>query len=273
MSNKILYGIGAQKAGTSWLFDYFANRDDFFCPVIKELHYFDNVYLKELCGGWDDHFISKKIPNIVNRNIKSKSLSGEDWEALKSTVTRLGFKNDKDYFDYVKKQDEVYFADITPSYSMLDRDAFSSMVDNDFDNKFIFIMRDPVDRIWSSLRYTANNNNGKVDLDSLDLKSQQIKLRTDYKRTIINLEHAVDKKDILYLFYEDLFKDETIVKICRFLNVEYVQPKFEKIVNSSSNKDEVPPFIKERILKEYGYVYDFIESKFSDDMPLKWKKF
>lgn len=271
MSNKILYGIGAQKAGTSWLFDYLSTHNDFFCPVIKELHYFDNAYLKEYCGGWEDHFISKKIPNVINRNLSRNNLPNKDWEVLKSTISRLNLRNDRDYFDFVKSQVEPLFVDITPSYSMLDSDTFLKMKNTTLETKFIFIMRNPVDRIWSSLRYTANNDNGIINLDKLDLKSQQIKLRSDYKRTIINLEKVIDKKDILYLFYEDLFKDETINKVCDFLDVNYKPPKLNKIVNSSLNKDKVPLEIKEKILNEYGDVYKFVIDKFKNSVPKKWK--
>ena len=33
--------IGAQKAGTHWLYDQLQHHDDFWMPPIKELHFFD----------------------------------------------------------------------------------------------------------------------------------------------------------------------------------------------------------------------------------------
>ncbi len=34
-------GIGAQRAGTRWLYDQSQHHPDFWMPPIKELHYFD----------------------------------------------------------------------------------------------------------------------------------------------------------------------------------------------------------------------------------------
>ena len=38
-----LLGIGAQKAGTSWLYEYLARRDEIFMSPIKEMHVFDII--------------------------------------------------------------------------------------------------------------------------------------------------------------------------------------------------------------------------------------
>ena len=38
---KFILGLGAQKAGTSWLYNYFNSRDDFFSGFMKEYHIFD----------------------------------------------------------------------------------------------------------------------------------------------------------------------------------------------------------------------------------------
>src|ERR1700754_3667019 len=35
--------VGAQKAGTGWLYEQLRNHPDFWLPPMKELHYFDRV--------------------------------------------------------------------------------------------------------------------------------------------------------------------------------------------------------------------------------------
>ena len=41
-------GIGAQKAGTTFLADYFSKHPEFMMSDLKELHYFDAKYRPEL---------------------------------------------------------------------------------------------------------------------------------------------------------------------------------------------------------------------------------
>ena len=38
---RVLYCIGAQKAGTTWLGDYVAAHPDCYLPVMKECHFFE----------------------------------------------------------------------------------------------------------------------------------------------------------------------------------------------------------------------------------------
>jgi hypothetical protein len=47
---KFMVGVGAQKAGTTWLFDYLGRHPDVAMSPIKELHYFDQIFRPELCG-------------------------------------------------------------------------------------------------------------------------------------------------------------------------------------------------------------------------------
>ena len=37
----LLFGIGAAKAGTTWLYRYLAAHPEVRLPAVKELHYFD----------------------------------------------------------------------------------------------------------------------------------------------------------------------------------------------------------------------------------------
>jgi hypothetical protein len=43
-----MVGVGAQKAGTTWLFDYLGRHPDVAMSPIKELHYFDQIFRPEL---------------------------------------------------------------------------------------------------------------------------------------------------------------------------------------------------------------------------------
>src|SRR5215208_108045 len=50
-------GIGAQKAGTTWLHDYLSSRPDTFMSPIKELHYFDAEFRPDLFSSQHNKFV------------------------------------------------------------------------------------------------------------------------------------------------------------------------------------------------------------------------
>jgi len=60
--------IGAQKAATSWLFVTLQEHPDIWMPAIKELHYFDYLYVPQ-CRGWAHKHISKTAKSAILRQL------------------------------------------------------------------------------------------------------------------------------------------------------------------------------------------------------------
>jgi hypothetical protein len=63
-----MVGVGAQKAGPTWLFDYLGRHPDVAVSPIKELHYFDQIFRPELCGMWerDFDFLGEGLPDAAD---------------------------------------------------------------------------------------------------------------------------------------------------------------------------------------------------------------
>ena len=49
-------GVGAQKAGTTWLFEYLGQHPDVAMSPIKELHFFDVIHRPDLCAFFSENF-------------------------------------------------------------------------------------------------------------------------------------------------------------------------------------------------------------------------
>ena len=71
--------IGAQKAGTTWLYENLNGHPDVWMPPVKEFHYFNRVRANEaLLGDWD----MPHPDGIYNRYIKQRfppSLTNIRW--------------------------------------------------------------------------------------------------------------------------------------------------------------------------------------------------
>jgi len=107
-----LLGIGAQKAGTTWLYDYLNQHPNTDMGFTKEYHIFDALYIDE--QDIKKYFLQQRINNVTHAESKPNL---ED-------ITLLQFLENTDtYFEYFKKntaqQDILLTGDMTPSYSGL----------------------------------------------------------------------------------------------------------------------------------------------------------
>lgn len=95
--------------------------------------------------------------------------------------------------------------------------------------------------------------------------------RSNYKDTIENLESFIDKKNIVYLFYEDFFTEKSIELNCQFLSIDRKAAEFKKQVNMGSNSDSSLDIYSHVPAENiYGPIYNHCRSKFSTSVPSRW---
>src|SRR4051794_3376435 len=145
-------GIGAQKAGTGWLYDQLREHPDFWMPPMKELHYFDRIVAPNENG------ILRSLP-LARQEKDRIRIAGERArdDDDKEFLTKFEQLSDKPSLDldgyaalFAPKGDRIA-GDITPGYSTLAAAIIERIVLRFPNRKFIFIARDPVERAWSQL--------------------------------------------------------------------------------------------------------------------------
>jgi hypothetical protein len=247
--------VGAQKAGTSWLYSYLSERGDIYIPH-KELHYFDMKYAKELPGR----------RSVANGKYKKRGQL--PWNAR-------SFRDPSAYVEYFREGVPAnirYFGELTPAYALIGEEGFRE-IRGLFENiRVVYIMRDPVERLYSQMRMVSGKfaQRDKVfELDSLVEKKGNIE-RSMYETTIANLEKVFAPGDIVYLFYETLFREETIMRLCAFLGVPYLPAKFDEVVRGSGDGVSVPAELDARLRQRLAPTYAFCREKFGDAIPEKW---
>src|SRR5207253_633787 len=103
--------IGAQKAGTSWLYRQLTEHPDFWMPPVKELHYFN------LLG---------RVPSVGS----ARARDDRDRRFLEA-IKRLSARSHLDLEDYAglfAVKGELLSGDITPAYSMLNDEVIERIV-------------------------------------------------------------------------------------------------------------------------------------------------
>jgi len=272
-----LVGLGAQKAGSTWMARYLRSHPDVYVSPLKEIHYFDAVYLRRLNGHITKRFV-RMAEQIGNGTaIDGAQVSHKDRQKHRALTDRIRMVREKDYpylkFFEDRVTTESVFCDITPAYSMLNADGYQAIIDTHPNIRWVFILRDPVDRYWSAIRMGVRKRKNSDPygefLKFLDL--EEYTLRTDYKRTILELEKLVPPDRIKYLFYENLFTTQAIDELTSFIGVKPWPAKFEQVVNPG---DRLPIRPEHHIaaLQKFRHVYEFVAERFGDATPERWRK-
>lgn len=63
-----LLGVGAQKTGSTWLSDYLGSRSEVFMHPLKEVHYWDYKFRKDICGHFDQQYL-KRLSSVNKKMI------------------------------------------------------------------------------------------------------------------------------------------------------------------------------------------------------------
>ncbi len=269
-----LLGVGCQKGGTSWLHDYLTQSAQTDFGPMKEYHVFDELDLR-------NEQEQEQAMMRLKRKMERKNEEGAESNSGLRYNFRIDTNNYFDYFTNILSSEQIMLTgDITPSYSGLSADRYQ-LIKNGFalrgiPVKVIFLMRDPVERIWSSARMklwgekTARRQADIVRTGDETLllrmyKQRPVQFRTNYHLTIEALEQVFESENILYEFYEQLFTPEATRRICDFLQLPYIEPKFEKAVNSSPKTNEISAEVARKVARAYSDVYSFVTERFGAD--------
>lgn len=283
----LLYVIGAQKAGTTWFHRQFGRHPELHFAR-KEFHYWNarrspyaNFYavpvnpllgkLEKLRGGLGD---------VLMRFGKRASDGVLAW--------RMVLAAPEDHSDYRiglvrrMKAGGLIVGDITPNYAVLSASTYAEMAALHPDVRFLFIMRDPVDRLWSGVRHRLHRWSNRPGVDpSLARRWFEMALEDDrnmdlaysrYDETIRRLDAAGLGDRVLYMFYENLTTAAGLERINAFLGIT-AQPVNQDVrVLETAVWPEVPSeAMFRRAAEVLDPTYRFIRARFGEEVPSRWR--
>ncbi|MGO1118058.1 sulfotransferase [Rhodovibrionaceae bacterium A322] len=161
-------GIGAQKAGTTWLFEQLSKHPQVAFPGGKEVHF------------WDQHY---EKGTAWYQGLFSDTSQGTDTPLL--------------------------FGDITPAYAYLPVEKIRELYSLYPAAKLIFILRNPIDRAWSSAEMARR----RAELSSAEasdqwyldhFRSQGSRNRGDYLQALNTWRSVYPSEQLLVLRFDDL---------------------------------------------------------------------
>ena len=146
-------GIGAQKAGTTWLYVMLAQHPDLWLAPVKELHYWDEkIDIRRWTARWTSKdFGAVRWRRQLQRQLEEArerrpSLADLRWSAK----FFLGSPNDDWYRALFAPGAGRVTGEITPRYSLVAPERVAHIRRQLPDLKLVFLMRNPIERAWSS---------------------------------------------------------------------------------------------------------------------------
>jgi hypothetical protein len=253
-SKTFILGLGAQKCGTTWLHSYLSENANFEGGLAKEYHV------------WDAH----DIP--VMRHKKGTVL-----DLLRGGKKAERYRMQRDpirYFDYFAGlfNDQVTLtADISPSYSGLRKERLefikNGFAERGIATKAVFLVRDPLNRIKSAVRYNLRkrNYNEGINRGETDFikalhqyyQSDACIVRTSYDVTIRNALEVFGAERTYIGVYESMFSQSEIARLSDFCEVSLQTHLSDVYVKKTDGAMDQDPRLESEILTTYRGVYDY----------------
>lgn len=266
-------GVGAQKAGTSWLHDHLASSPQCDPGFMKEYHVWDGLDLEAMA-----HFRDR----LMKRAQRAAAQMARGQDADPENLRLASFYADPEaYFDYfellLSRPGIRATTDITPSYAMLSAERLAAIRDG-FGRRGIrvapvLLMREPAERIWSAVRMYKKRRPERHDRAPeervLEVYAEPwFELRTRYEHTMAALESVFGRDGVHYELYERLFEESTVRELSAFVGIDPVPADTDRRVNASPKSDllRLPDDSARRIAEHYRATYEAAADRLGQDV-------
>ena len=285
----LLFCVGAQKASTTWLAEALRAHPDCHVPAAKELHYWNGAVEPEARGAVRAQHAARlrAAHGEVARDalrLRWPRTSLAKWRLAR---TRLAAIDDLSVEGYVARlmrghRGQRLVAELTPDYAILPADVFARMAALHANARFVFIMRDPVDRLLSGIahgrRHWAGTGPGAHETAEQTLRrilrepGRRHHRRSRYQDTIRALDQAVAPDKVLYLFYETMRTPVELRRLAAFLRLDGLGGAAHRI-NAAGSADGLAH--DDALLAEargaLDDTYRFVAERFGAAVPASWR--
>lgn len=273
-------GIGAMKAGTTWLFEVLSRHPGLWLPHVKEVHYFDREFMNPNPRFWDRLAGQTATGRGWRMSFRKKFLRAPDGRFR----VRKYFGWDRHY--YFGRPDDRWYArlfqakgprlagDITPGYGPLEEGRIRHIQGLMPSAKIIFLLRHPAERAWSQARMVAHQRLNRRDLDLEDtdqvlefLRAPYVRMHGFYAANLERWEKFYPRENFFIGFFEEIAGDPRGLcrRIFRFLGIEdseaYLPEPDKPKVNEGENY-RMPARVYRELMEMYAGDILRIQSRF-----------
>jgi hypothetical protein len=262
--------IGAQKAGTTWLYENIRRHPKIWLPPVKELQYFNELYIPDH-RKWTPTHRRTHGSRVLQQYLKQTGEDDWDYRFIARTADIVaGTPSDEWYGNiFTLAGDDQVCGEMTPEYSTLPQAGIEHILRLMPQIKIIFSMRDPIERSWSHLRMLARNSSTSDVAALVELATYpDIAERGDYPK-ILSLWSGLNPPERLHLLFMDDIASrpvEVMQGLCSFLGIEYQEGFFPHLSTAVHVGDDVPlpPELHEFLKRQMRPVFERLEPRFPE---------
>ena len=242
----IMICVGATKAGTSWIHDQVSGHPDCEFRSIKELHYFDTLRDGRV-GVRIDEFRAEKARlkrRLFRASVPQQMQLQRRIGDLRDWISVLSRRVD-DWGAYGRfltagRQAQRMVGEVTPAYATLPAETLRQMAAMADDVRIVYLMRDPVARLWSHVRMLARRDAAghagyaravSARFDKVLASDPLMQQRGDYAGALAKLGEVVAPERLLTMFSEDLMTEAGMARLWAFLGLPPVASDFSRRVH------------------------------------------
>lgn len=245
-------GIGTARSASTWLHSRLSQHPDVYLPELKELHFFNEPRDHEPC-----HVSGARWSRPVYFDLDKP----ESWRWYSAQFLAAGSR---------------LKGEITPDYSTLSKARVAEVYKHLPDAKIMLLIRNPIERAWSGLRYSWKRHWDEAlkpeDTDKLvqaALHPERL-LRGNYPMTLQNWRAAYPEAQMLSIFYDDVQTDPSaeLLRVATFLALDpqkLVSEGDAKRVNEAP-EETMPDEVRRALEAHYEKDILWLEHTFSRDL-------
>ncbi|MCH2075356.1 MAG: sulfotransferase [Rhodobacteraceae bacterium] len=289
MDQAFLYCVGATKAGTSWLYRTLADRPDVALSAVKETHFWDTrdpdarraqieAFERQLrrfgtlCTEAEERGQGWKVANMSRRMADMNRL-----------IAMMQDGSEEAYLNYVTAPavaETRLVGDICPAYGLLSTGTLSEMLGAVPEARFLYLIREPVSRLWSAVRMQADRQlqpGQTVEQKAHNILHRvlnkgvetHLTARGDYAGTVARLRAVVPAEQLRVMYMEELVTDAGYASLCGWLGLPEVRaPVSEKVHEGQAIV--IRPDLAEEAARQLASQYAFAEAEVGP-LPDAWR--
>lgn len=212
--------IGAPKSGTTWLHHQLQRHPEIWVPPMKELHFFD------LADG-QRYLWKLGAKNREGKHARAALAAGLrhlpdlPW-ALKYLLSP---QKPNQYGRFFPEERGLTCGEVTPSYGRLPLATVKQIHRLMPQTKIIYLLRNPIERVWSHIHMILRNRGQKAGWDVNDVIAQRGDLLfsiSNYAQTLSQWERVFSPNQFFVGFYDDLTQQpqQLLSNVFQFLGVD-----------------------------------------------------
>lgn len=279
--NKLFLSVGSMKAGTTFLYNVFSKHPELYFTPEKELHFFAHA------NGLARKLQRPLSVNLINRlsssiNRKGSILSSDfrrhrlsmvmhnrfsklnDAERLREIVKWYADKYlsspvDDSWFERAfSETGEQYACDFSNYNALLPSSGWDHVKRMCSKLRVIYVLREPVSRLWSHIKFDLIQSGRKHELDDFGLDKLEemlcatgISCHSRYGDIVQHLQKNLSTEQLKVIPFENFIEDfnASVREIEDFLEIEHFQYKHvDTSKKSNPSMDlKLPPELQERL--------------------------